>query len=202
MARVGGRPRGARGTIGARTKVVCASVVSVLAALSVPIAVVFACVSVAALTATPQTVQPGGTVTVTGGDYVPGFPVQIHLDSVDGPVVGTVASPTGPSSMRSQFRVDVTLPSTLSVGQHVLIATQNSHNMTAGMPARAAIYVGAAPQPGQQNHRTAYPVVENGPGLGALALIAAAAAVFGLIVLLVATLLTSRRPRRTGAAGA
>ena len=185
-----------------RSKAVAASAICLLTALAVPAAIVWACVSVAALTASPLSAQPGGTVTVTGGDYVPGFPVQIHLDTVTGPVLATVASPTGGSSMRSTFKTDVTLPSGLSTGQHVLIATQDAHNMTAGIPARAVIYVGIAPPGAQHSTRSAGPSIESGLSVGSLALIAAAAAVVGLVLLVGVLLLTSARPPRPGAAGA
>ena len=188
--------------MGARAKLFAASSLCLLTAVAVPAAIVWACVSVASLTASPQSPQPGGTVTVTGGDYVPGFPVQIHLDTVTGPVLGTVASPTGPSSMRSTFKTDVTLPSNLSTGQHVLIATQDAHNMTAGIPARAVIYVGAAPPGAQHSTRSAAPSIETGLSAGALALIAAGAAVVGLLLLVGVMLVTSQRPPRPGAAGA
>ncbi|MGH7685866.1 MAG: hypothetical protein ACREN2_03505 [Candidatus Dormibacteria bacterium] len=186
----------------ARARVLAASAICLLSALAVPAAIVWACVSVASLTASPQSAQSGGTVTVTGGDYVPGFPVQIHLDSVTGPILGTVATPTGPSSMRSTFKTDVVLPSSLSSGQHVLIATQDAHNMTAGIPARAVIYVGTAPPGAQHSTRSAAPAIDSGLSVGTLALIAAAAAALGLLLLVAVMLVTSRRPPRPGAASA
>ncbi|MBV8528095.1 MAG: hypothetical protein JOZ75_07250 [Candidatus Dormibacteraeota bacterium] len=188
--------------MGARAKILSASALCLSAAALVPAVIVFACVSVASLTATPQSVQPGGVVTVNGGDYVPGFPVQIHLDTPTGPTLATVASPTGPSSMRSAFKVDVTLPSGLSSGQHTLLATQDAHNMTSGIPARAVIYVGTGVPAAPQSTRSAAPVVDTGLSVGALALIAVAAAAAGLLVLGAVVVLTSRRPPRTGAAGA
>ena len=201
MTGAGGERRGGR-TMDARAKILSASVLCLLAAVLAPAVIVFACVDVAALTATPQSVQPGGTVTVNGGDYVPGFPVQIHLDSPTGPVLATLASPSGTSAMHSAFKIDVTLPSNLSSGQHVLVATQNSHNMTAGMPARAVIYVGSGVPVVSQSTRSAAPVIESGLSVGALALIAVAAAAAGLLILGIIVVLTSGRPSRTGAAGA
>lgn len=201
MTGAGGERRGGR-AMGARTRILSASVLCLLASALVPALIGFACVSVAALTATPQSVQPGGTVTVNGGDYVPGFPVQIHLDTVAGPVLATVASPTGGSSMRSAFKVDVTLPSNVGSGQHLLIATQDAHNMTAGIPARAVIYVGTGLPAAPQSTRSAAPVVDTGLSVGTLALIAVGAAAAGLLVLGLIVVLTSGRPTRTGAAGA
>lgn len=188
--------------MGARAKILSASALCLVAAALVPALLVFACVSVASLTATPQSVQPGAMVTVNGGDYVPGFPVQIHLDSPTGTTLATVASPTGPSSMRSTFKVDVTLPGSLSSGQHTLIATQDAHNMTAGIPARAVISVGTGVPAAPQATRSGAPVVDTGLSVGALALIAVGAAAAGLLVLGVIAVLTSSRPPRTGAAGA
>ena len=201
MTGAGGERRGGR-AMGARTRILSASVLCLLVAAIVPAVIVFACVDVAALTATPQSVQPGGTVTVNGGDYVPGFPVQIHLDSPTGPVLATLASPSGTSAMHSAFKIDVTLPSNLSSGQHVLVATQNSHNMTAGMPARAVIYVGGGAPAAPQSTRSAAPIVETGLSVGTLALIAVGAAAAGLLVMGIIVVLTSGRPSRTGAAGA
>ena len=197
----GGESRGGR-VMGARAKILSASALCLGAAAAVPALIVFACVSVASLTATPQSVQPGAVVTVNGGDYVPGFPVQIHLDSPTGPTLATVASPTGPSSMRSTFKVDVTLPSSLGSGQHTLVATQDAHNMTAGIPARAVIYVGGGAPAAPQSTRTAAPLVDTGLSVGALALIAVGAAAAGLLVLGLVAVLTWRRPSRTGAANA
>ena len=188
--------------MGARAKILSASVLCLVVAALVPALIVFACVSVAALTATPQSVQPGGTVTVKGGDYVPGFPVQVHLDTVTGPVLATVASPTGPSAMRSAFTIDVTLPANIGSGQHVLIATQDAHNMSAGIPARAVIYVAAGVPSAPHSTRSAAPVVETGPSIGALALIAVGAAAAGLLILGIVVVLMSGRRSRTGAAGA
>ena len=188
--------------MGARAKILSASALCLLAAAMVPALIAFACVSVASLTATPQSVQPGGTVTVNGGDYVPGFPVQIHLDTVTGPVLATVASPTGASSMRSAFKVDVTLPTSIGSGQHVLLATQDAHNMTAGIPARAVIYVGTGVPAAPQSTRSAAPLVDTGLSVGALALIAVGAAAAGLLILGLIVVLTSGRVSRTGAAGA
>ena len=188
--------------MGARAKILSASVLCLLMAALVPAVIVFACVDVAALTATPQSVQPGGTVTVSGGDYVPGFPVQIHLDSPTGPVLATLASPSGTSAMHSAFKIDVALPSNLSSGEHVLVATQNSHNMTAGMPARAVIYVGSGVPAAPQSTRSAAPVIEGGLSVGALTLIAVGTAAAGLLILGIIVVLTSGRLSRTGAAGA
>lgn len=152
------------------------------AALLVPAVVVYACVGLVALSASPSSVQPGGTFTLKGMDFVPSAPLQIHLDSIDGPVIATVTQMTG-SVMTSRFSQTVTLPSNVSTGQHVLIGTQNQHNMNGGNPARAALYVGVpAGGPATPASRPASISIDTGPGWVVLAIIALAAAVAGLIV--------------------
>jgi hypothetical protein len=172
-----------------------AATAAVGAALLVPAIVVYACVGVVGLSATPNSVQPGGTFTLKGMDFVPTAPVQIHLDAIDGPVIATVTQMTG-GVMSSRFSQSVTLPSNVSTGQHVLIATQNQHNMNGGNPARAALYVGVpAAGPASPASRPTSVSIDNGPGLGILALIALAAAVVGLIVFGAFALRPGRTPR-------
>lgn len=98
---------------------------------------------VAQLLAEPRVVSPGDTVTVTGTrGYGAEQPVDIRLDSIDGPVLATFETD-------SQFFAafgpgEVTIPADTEPGNHVLVATQvldeeDSH--IRGVPARAAIEV-------------------------------------------------------------
>lgn len=159
-------------------------VAAVCTAIAVPAIVAYACVGLVALEATPASVQPGGSVTLRGMDFVPSAPVQIHVDRINGPVIGTVtpAQMTG-GVMSSRFNQTVTLPANLTTGQHVLVATQSAHNMNGGNPARTVLYVGVpAPAPAGPDARPAAAQLDSGPGWGVLVLIGLAAAVVGLLV--------------------
>jgi hypothetical protein len=167
----------------------------------VPLAIVHACIGVVGLTASPSVVQPGGNVTVTGKDFVNDIPVVLHLDSVAGPVVYTVAKSTG-DVMTSNFSVTFQLPSTVSTGAHVLVATQDEHDMNGGNPARAALYVGTAPGNSNPAARPAAALIDNGPGVGGLTLIALAAMAFALLLFIVFAAVAARRQQPSGTAGA
>ncbi len=141
----------------------------------------WACVGLMSLTTTSSTVPPGGTVTVIGREFAQGAPIEIHLDSPDGPVLATV--PPLSDTMTSQFRVPVTIPTNIQNGPHVLVATEAYHYMNVGTPARAAIYVGVAPPasavPGV---RPAKIPVSSGPSALSLILIALGVAAVGLVL--------------------
>lgn len=163
-------------------------------ALAVPAVVAYACVGLIGLSASPTSVQSGGTLTLTGLDFVPAVPVLIHLDTIDGPVITTVTKMTG-NVMNSQFHETITVPSSVTPGQHVLIATQDAHNMNGGNPGRAVIYVGqAAPAASGPEARPASATLDTGPSWSILALIALGAAVVGLIVFGFFALRQPRRP--------
>lgn len=184
-----------------RTRLLAAAAVAVMTVLIVPAIVVYACVGVVGLSASPSSVQPGGTFTLKGMDFVPTAPVQIHLDTIDGPVITTVTHQTGTGSMSSRFSMDVTLPSNVSSGQHLLIATQNAREMNGGNPARAVIYVGGpAPAAAGPEARPAAATIDSGPGWGVLALVALAAAIVGFIAFGAFALRPGRTPSSTGAA--
>jgi hypothetical protein len=172
----------------------------VAAAFVVPAIVVYACVGVVGLSATPSSVQPGGTFVLNGKDFVTTVPVVIHLDTIDGPVIATVTKQIGGGVMSSTFAQTVTLPSTVSSGQHVLIATQSQHTMNGGNPARAVIYVGQpAPVASGPEARPAAVTIDSGPGWPVLAIIALASALVGFFVFSVFAL-RSRTPSSAGAA--
>jgi hypothetical protein len=172
----------------------------IAAALIVPAIVVYACVGVVGLSASPTSVQPGGTFTLKGKDFVTTTPVQIHLDTIDGPVIATVTQQTGSGVMSSTFSQSVTLPSSVSSGQHVLIATQNAHNMNGGNPARAVIYVGTtAPGASGPEARPASVTIDSGPAWPVLALVALGAAVVGFVIFSALVLRPGRTPSRGAA---
>jgi len=190
--------RGERQARPLQTRHLAAIAAAVVAALAVPAIVAYACVGVVALSANPSSVQSGGTFTLKGMDFVPTAPVQIHLDTIDGPVIATVTQMTG-GVMSSRFSQSVTLPSNVGSGQHVLIATQSQHNMNGGNPARAVLYVGQpAPAASGPDARPASVTIDSGPGWGVLALVALAAAIVGFFIFSAFAL----RPGRTAGTGA
>jgi hypothetical protein len=158
----------------------------------VPAAWAWACVGLVSLTTSPATVQPGGTVNVVGKEFAQGAPVLIHLDSSTGPVLATAPPPT--TTMTSVFTVPVTIPPDVPIGQHLLVATQDYHNMNAGAPARAIISVGTAPPPAPgPAPRPATVAADSGPSVGFLALVGAVVAAAGLVLFSFVLLATSRR---------
>jgi hypothetical protein len=140
------------------------------------------------------TVQPGGTVEVFGGEFASGKPVHIRLDSPAGPILYTHPDPR-PSTMTSQFRVQVPIPQNVSPGPHVLVATQEHYDMNVGIPARAAIYVNSSPPavPTPEVRPTSLSVSE-GPSEMRYVLIGLAVAGAGLLVAGGASAMASRRP--------
>ncbi|PZR81882.1 MAG: hypothetical protein DLM65_05030, partial [Candidatus Aeolococcus gillhamiae] len=158
----------------------------------VPAALAWACVGLVSLTTSSPTVQPGGTVTVFGKEFAQGAPVLIHLDSITGPVLATAPPPA--TTMTSQFSLPVPIPPDVPIGQHLLVATQDEHNMNGGNPARAVIYVGTTPPaPAPAAARPAKLAVESDPGAGALVLIALGVAVVSLLLVGLLMAVTSRR---------
>jgi hypothetical protein len=96
--------------------------------------------------------------------------------------------------MTSQFKIQVTLPADFSVGPHMLIATQDEHNMNGGNPARAMIYVGtAAPASSPVPLRPATLTSKSGLSLVALVVIGAGAAGVSLFLAGLVSLVVARR---------
>jgi len=165
-----------------------AAVMAVLLAASVA----WACVGLVSLTTASASVQPGDTLTLLGKEFAQGAPVLIHLDTINGPVLATAPPPT--TTMTSQFTVPVPIPADVGVGQHVLIATQDYHNMNAGAPARAVIYVGVpAPTSAAGSPRPVSVITDAGLSGATLAAIVVAAAAAGLALFGAFMLASSRR---------
>ena len=164
-------------------------------AVVVPAGLAWGCVALVAFRTTGSgVVQAGGTVEVFGGEFARGKPVHIRLDSPDGPILYTHPDPQ-PSTMTSQFTVQVPIPGDISPGPHVLVATQEHYDMNVGIPARAAIYVNAAPPVAPLPEARATSLdVSSGPGAGSYVLIGLAVAAGGLLVAAGASALASRRP--------
>jgi hypothetical protein len=146
------------------------------------------------LTASPSSVQAGATVKVTGVDTAPGAPIEIHLDSPTGPLLGTLP-PHSESVMTGTWTMDVTIPADTRAGEHFLVAAQDYHNMNAGMPARATIYVNQ-PVPAQEGPppRPTTLEVGSGPSMASLLLLGTGVAAGALLLAGLLFLAASRRP--------
>ncbi len=167
----------------------------------VPAGLAWGCVGLMSLTTNASTVQPGGTVTVFGKEFAQGAPIEIHLDSRTGPVLATVPPPT--DTMTSQWNVVVTIPPGTPAGDHVLVATQAYHYMNAGVPARAAIHVGAGTPPSVPvPNRPARITADSGPSAVSLILIGLAVAAVGLGVAALWSRMASGSGRGPAAVGA
>jgi hypothetical protein len=168
-------------------------------AVIVPAGLAWACVGLVSFTVNSSSVQPGGTVTVAGREFAQGAPVEIHLDSPTGRLLTTAPPPN--TTMTSQWTWDVLIPADVPKGQHVLVATQDYHNMNAGVPARATIYVGtAAVAPAEPAARPTKVSVGTGPSAASLVLIGLGVAAGGLLLAGLLTLAASRRPPQGQAA--
>jgi hypothetical protein len=159
----------------------------------------WACLSVAGITASPTAVQPGGSVTVNGIGFEFGTnPIVIHLDTLDGNVLGTATL-----DRIGDFSQAVTLPAGVSNGPHILIATQaaatpdgKNNGSNTGVPARAVIQVGNAVAPTASPARPVAVIANSGIGIGTLIVISIVVAAVGLILAGSWSLVASRRWRR------
>jgi hypothetical protein len=153
--------------------------VATLAAL-VPVSVAWACVAPVSLLTTNPQVQPGGTVHIIGRETAPGAPIEIHLDSVEGPNLLTVTGQVG--GMTAKWEADVTIPANTPYGKHYLWGVQNYRNMNSVIP-KAVIYVGTVPDPEPLPEVRATSMdVGSGPSGTTLALLALGVAGGGLLI--------------------
>lgn len=181
---------------GSRRGLAIAAVLSM--AVLAPTGFAWACVGIASLITESPTVQPGGTLTVTGRAFARGVPVEIHLDSPTGPLLATVPGPD--STMNSKFTHPVTIPADISSGRHFLVAIQNHHDMNVGAPARAVFYVGDAPPPAPTPAaRPSGVVALSGPSVIALVLIGLGVAAAGLLAAGLWTVASTRGSSRPDA---
>lgn len=132
-------------------------------------------------------------MTLTGREFAQGAPIEIHLDSPTGRLLTTV--PPTNTTMTSQWTWDVPIPADVPKGEHFLVATMDYHNMNAGIPARATIFVGVpAVTPGPPAARPTKVDVSTGPSFASLALIGLGVAAGALLLAGLITLSASRRP--------
>lgn len=169
--------------------------VAMFVAILVPAGLAWGCVALVSFKTTgTNVVAPGGTVEVFGGAFARGKPVDIRLDSADGPILITHANPM-PSTMTSQFTVQVPIPADVKPGPHLLVATQDHFDMNVGIPARVAIYVNtSAPVAPAPEIRPTTLVVDDGTSAGTYLLIGLGVAAGGLLLAAGASVLASRRP--------
>jgi len=163
-------------------------------AIMLPVGFAWACVGLVSLSTSSPTVQAGGSLTVIGKEFAQKAPLLIHLDSMTGPVLVTATGTPATSTMTSKFEVAVTIPSNVSAGPHLLIATQDEHDMNGGNPARAIVYVGTtAPAPAAPASRPGALLANKGLGVATLALIGLGAAGVGLFLAWLVFLVVTRR---------
>lgn len=165
------------------------------AVVLVPAAAAWACLGLAGITTSSSTVQPGGSLTVKGVEFGTN-PVDIHLDSLTGPVLATV------TPKQRMFDQTITIPADLTTGPHVVVATQSAitpdgknSGTSNGTPARALIQVGNAP--GGAVASPARPLTltssSSTTGVGSLVLVALATVGVGLFVAGSFSVVASRR---------
>ena len=163
-----------------------------------PASVAWACLSLAGITTGGGSVPPGGTLTLTGIEFGSN-PVQVHLDSLDGPVLATAT----PDAKSGNFTQAVTLPADVPAGQHVLMATEaaatangKNNGAATGVPARAVIQVGnTAAAAAAAPARPLALASDSGTGVATLALIALVVAAAGLFLAGAVSMAASRRRR-------
>ncbi len=113
--------------------------------------VAYACTGLATISSNPGSGSAGDAVTVEARGFAPHdpadartSPVEIRMDSLDGPVIATAS----PSSAKSggNFSARITVPNA-EPGEHVLIATQNAADgrPAYGSPARTVFTVNSSP---------------------------------------------------------
>ncbi len=121
----------------------------------------YACTGLATLSSSPGSGVAGETVTLNARGFAPHDPsdsrtgslVELRMDNMDGPVIGT-AAPAGSGNFSVQIKVPQVEP-----GEHVLIATQNRNDgrPSYGTPARTVLTVNPTPAPAAAGVQAAAP---------------------------------------------
>ena len=176
-------------------------------ALLIPAAIAWACLPVASLKTNLATIQAGQPVNVIGSEFYGTNPVQIHLNTLTGPVLATFT----PDSNGS-FSGPVTIPADTPAGPAVLVATEAAATATGnggsspGVPTRTVVQVvgpgGSAPlavAPSGQGRPAGVVTSSSAVSTGALLLVGLG--VFGIALFLAGgvALATSGRRRQTEA---
>ena len=181
-----------------------AGALGVMTALTIGAVVAFACISMAVLNLTPNTVAPGQTVTasiqgISGSAGSTQPPVVFHWQTLNGPTLASVAP--GPNGTSATF----TVPSVQSSGDYLVVATQtqSSGSSTWGMPARAVLHVQVSGSAAGSSLGNSGPATTNTAGLstssslsgGILALIGIGVAASAVSLVGLATWGVARSPR-------
>lgn len=149
-------------------------------AVLVPASLAWACVAPVSLTTENNRVQPGGVIKVIGRETAPGAPIEIRLNSVNGPILTTVTGQAG--GMTARWDAEVPIPADLPYGKYVIYAVQNYRNMNAVVP-KATIYVGTEPDPAPvPEARPTSLEVGSGPSALSLVVLGLGAAAAGLLI--------------------
>lgn len=163
-----------------------------------PVAAAWACLPVASLNTSSATAQPGGQITVTGAEFGSN-PVDIHFNSITGPVLATF-TPNGDAN--GTFSGAVTIPANASPGTAILVATEDaaSRGSAPGAPARALVDIvgpGGAPlaPAGGVAARPVSPLVTSSVSTGGLVLVALGALGVALLVAASVAMVGTRRGR-------
>lgn len=175
-------------------------------ALAIGAVVAFACIPIAMLNLSPNSVAPGQTVTAsiqaitasaTATTAPP--PVVFHMDTLNGPVLATGTTTTFGTT------ATFTVPANTTTGDHLVIATQvqAQGSSTWGMPARAVMHVSANGSTAPQSSGSAPVSTSNSAGLstssalspGILALIGVGVAAVAVSLVGLATWGMARSPR-------
>jgi hypothetical protein len=180
-------------------RMIVSTALAVVVIVGIAGSAIWACVAVFSLTTLSSSVQPGSTVTVVGRGFAQGAPVDIHLDSPTGPILATAPPPN--TTMTSQFVLAVPIPEETPRGLHTLVATEKYHDMNAGGPARATIYVGtSAPvAPPPEAERPAAVVFGGGRSVSGLLAVGLGTALGSLLLVLVISRALRSRPAPTTA---
>jgi hypothetical protein len=156
----------------------------------------WACIFLGGITASPTSVQPGGSLTIKGLSFGSN-PVDLRLDDLTGQVLATV-TPDG----KGNFSQAITIPQNIGEGPHVVVATEaaatpdgSNSGSAQGVPSRATFQVGTAVPAAAS---TAGPVqVAKSIGIGTLVLIGVVVACAGVLLggLVSLAVSRSRRPQ-------
>ena len=151
----------------------------------------WACIFLGGISASPTSVQPGGSLTIKGLSFGSN-PVELHLDTLTGSVLATVTP-----DAKGNFTQAVTIPQNIGTGSHVVVATEaaatpdgSNSGSAQGVPSRDTFEVGTAAPPAKAAARPIQ--VAKSVGIGTLVLIGVAVACAGVLLGGLISLVASR----------
>lgn len=175
--------------------------------LVVVAATAWACVSGPAVSLSTINAKPGQEVTLTGTNFRQSEAPVVRWDSLDGPVLATMAPPVS-RNISGTF----TVPATATPGNHVVIVTQaTASGELTQMPIRALITVTpengttpalGAPLSAAEERPDGLLVSDDSIGTGTLVLISLGVAGVGMFIAGLAALFAGRRGQAPQAARA